>query len=121
MTGRIKVGIIGFGRMGEFYVEDMLGSGRWDIKFICDRSPVSRGLAAVACPSAVIISDEDIIFNDPEIQVVGLFALADSRKSQIDKAIASGKHQGQDDRFRRIVVQYRTRRRTSGMDSVIGY
>ena len=32
------------------------------------------------------------IFDDPEVQVVGLFALADSRKSQIERAFAAGKH-----------------------------
>lgn len=92
MTDKIKVGFIGFGRMGEFYLEDMLSGGRWDVRYICDRSSQARELARIACPSACIVSDEDVIFNDPEIQVVGLFALADSRKSQIDKAIASGKH-----------------------------
>lgn len=92
MKDRIKVGIIGFGRMGEFYVEDMLSSGRWDIRYICDRSPKSRELAGIACPAAQVVSDEDVIFNDPEIQAVGLFALADSRKTQIDKAIAARKH-----------------------------
>ena len=92
MDGKIKVGIIGFGRMGEFYLEDMVASGRWDVRYICDVSEYSRGLAAVACPSAKIVSDEDIIFNDSEIQAVALCALADSRKSQIDKAVAAGKH-----------------------------
>lgn len=43
-------------------------------------------------PRSKVISDEQIIFNDPEIQAVGLFALADSRPEQIQKAIASGKH-----------------------------
>ena len=88
----LTVGIIGFGRMGEFYLEDMLASGRWNVKYICDTSSTARKYAAAACPSAMIIEDEDIIFNDPEVQVVALVALADSRKSQIDKAIAAGKH-----------------------------
>lgn len=92
MVKKIKAGIIGFGRMGEFYLEDMLSSGRWDVKYICDISENSRYYAGRACPTAQIVSDEDIIFTDPEIEVVVLVALADSRKSQIDKAIASGKH-----------------------------
>ena len=92
MGHKIKAAIIGFGRMGEFYLEDLMSTGRWDIVYICDISEASRQLAKIACPSAEIISDEDIIFNDPEIQVVVLCALADSRKSQIDKAVRSGKH-----------------------------
>lgn len=92
MGHKIKTAIIGFGRMGEFYLEDLMSTGRWEIVYICDVSESSRQLAKIACPSAEIISDEDIIFNDPEIQSVVLCALADSRKSQIDKAIRSGKH-----------------------------
>ena len=36
--------------------------------------------------------DERIVFADKDVQVVGLFALADSRKRQIEQAIQSGKH-----------------------------
>lgn len=88
----IKVGLIGFGRMGGFYLEEMQKSGNWDIVYICDVSPASRELAQRLSPRSKVISDEQIIFNDPEIQAVGLFALADSRPEQIQKAIASGKH-----------------------------
>ena len=31
---KIKVGIIGFGRMGRFYWEAMRKSGRWEIAYI---------------------------------------------------------------------------------------
>lgn len=88
----IKAAIIGFGRMGEFYLEDMTASGAWEIKYICDVSENARLLAGVACPTARIIDNEDIVFNDPEVEVVVLTALADSRKRQIDKAVATGKH-----------------------------
>jgi len=82
----IKVGLIGFGRMGGFYLEEMQKSGNWDIVYICDVSPASRELAQRLSPRSKVISDEQIIFNDPEIQAVGLFALADSRPEQIQKA-----------------------------------
>lgn len=36
---KIKVGIIGFGRMGRFYWDAMRKSGRWDIAYICDTNP----------------------------------------------------------------------------------
>lgn len=89
---RIKVGIIGFGRMGGFFLEELQKSGLWEVVYICDISPVSRKLAKDLAPDSKIISDEQKIFNDPEIEVVGLFALADSRKEQIEKALAGGKH-----------------------------
>ncbi len=33
---KIKVGLIGFGRMGQFYLKEMQKSGQWDIVYICD-------------------------------------------------------------------------------------
>ncbi|WP_295936113.1 Gfo/Idh/MocA family oxidoreductase [uncultured Alistipes sp.] len=88
----IKVGLIGFGRMGGFYLEEMQKSGKWDVAYICDVSAESRELARKLSPKSKIISNEQEIFDDPEVQVVGLFALADSRLEQIRKAIESGKH-----------------------------
>ena len=88
----IKVGIIGFGRMGRFYLKEMLKSPKWEVVYICDVYEGSRELARKLAPNAKVISDEDIIFNDPEIQVVTLTALADSRLQHVTKAIAHGKH-----------------------------
>lgn len=89
---KINVGIIGFGRMGEKYLKTMLESGRWNISYICDTSPIARDLASEIVPEANIIDDEDMIFRDSEVEAVVLSALADSRKGQIGKAVKYGKH-----------------------------
>ena len=89
---KIKVGLIGFGRMGQMYWEEMQKSGRWDIAYICDTDPASRELARNLSPSSRIISDEQEIFDDQSVEAVGLFALANSRKEQIEKAVRSNKH-----------------------------
>jgi len=89
---KITAGLIGYGRMGGFFTTELLKSNDWSLKYICDTSSVSRDLAAQAAPDALIIEDEDIIFNDPEVDVVVLTALADSRNIQIEKAIKAGKH-----------------------------
>ena len=89
---KIKVGLIGFGRMGRFYLEEMQKSGRWEIAYICDVRADSRELAKVLSPESKVVADEQVIFDDESVQVVGLFALADSRKKQIERAIRSGKH-----------------------------
>lgn len=47
---KIKVGLIGFGRMGQMYWEEMQKSGRWDIAYICDTDPASRELAKKPFP-----------------------------------------------------------------------
>lgn len=88
----IKIGLIGFGRMGGFYLEQLQKSEKWKVAYICDTSAESREYARKKAPEAKIVSDEQEIFDDPEVQVVGLFALADSRRSQIEKAFAAGKH-----------------------------
>jgi len=92
MAQTIKVGIIGFGRMGRFYVEEMQKSNRWNIVYVCDNNSESREAAKKILPRTKVVAEEQIIFEDPEVQVVGLFALANSRKSQIEKAIKFKKH-----------------------------
>ncbi|MCC8187526.1 MAG: Gfo/Idh/MocA family oxidoreductase [Bacteroides sp.] len=88
----IKVGLIGFGRMGRFYLREMQKSGRWEIVSICDTHPGVRKLARRLCPGAKVVADEQEIFDDKTVEVVGLFALANSRREQILKAFYSGKH-----------------------------
>jgi len=92
MNTKIKVGLIGCGRMGRFYIKEMQKSGRWDIAYICDLSPRSCKLASEISPGSKVIENEQEIYDDPTVQVVGLFALANSRKEQIDKAFRYGKH-----------------------------
>lgn len=92
MNSLIKVGLIGCGRMGRFYLDEMQKSGRWDIAYICDTNPESREQAKKLSPNSKITDNEQEIYDDKEVQVVGLFTLANSRKEQIEKAIRSGKH-----------------------------
>ena len=42
---KTKVGLIGFGRMGRFYLKEMQKSGRWEVAYICDITPDCRELA----------------------------------------------------------------------------
>lgn len=88
----IKVGIIGLGRMGGFYLNEFLKSDRWEVAKICETDTTRHENISKRVPDAAIVSDEDEIFNDPSIQVVVLAALADTRLRQIEKAVATGKH-----------------------------
>ncbi|KAA6340108.1 Inositol 2-dehydrogenase [termite gut metagenome] len=92
MSSSIKIGIIGFGNMGGFFLEEMQKSGRWDITYICDTHPKSRELAKKLSPGSKVVENEQEIFDDETVQVVCLCALADSRKEQIEKAVHAGKH-----------------------------
>lgn len=88
----IKVGIIGLGRMGGFYLNEFQKNKRWQVKTICEINTATHASIAERAPGVEIVTDEDAIFNDPEIQVVVLAALADTRGQQIEKATATGKH-----------------------------
>lgn len=89
---KIKVGLIGFGRMGRFYLQELKKNERYEVTYICDLDEASRELAEKLSPESKIIEEEDKIYNDPEVQVVALCALANSRKAQIERAVKSGKH-----------------------------
>ena len=55
---KIKVGIIGFGRMGRFYWEAMRKSGRWEIAYICDTDPTTRELAKKISPESLVVEND---------------------------------------------------------------
>jgi len=89
---KISCALIGFGRMGGFFLKEILASGDWSLKYISDINEDSRLLAASESPASIITDDPDVIFNDQEVKVVFLTALADSRPEFIRKAVAAGKH-----------------------------
>jgi predicted dehydrogenase len=92
MSRRIRVGVIGFGRMGRGFVSVMQQSPYWEIVAICDAQPGTRALAARTVPTARITADPEEIFKDQTIEAVGLYTLADARPAQIKRALATRKH-----------------------------
>ncbi len=92
MRKKLRVGVIGYGRMGRGFVAAMQQSEYWEIAVICDVNPASCELAAKTVPGARITRDADTVFDDPSIDAVGLFTLADARPAQILKALAAHKH-----------------------------
>jgi len=85
---RIKAGIIGFGRMGEMYLKQMLKSSQWEICAICDIDPNALAIAAnLAPPDTILTTDEQVLFDNPQIRVLVLSTLADSRKRHLFKAV----------------------------------
>lgn len=92
MSKRVRVGVIGFGRMGRGFVSVMQENPLWEIVAICDAHAPTRDLAARTVPTARITADPDDIFKDKRIDCVGLFTLADARPVHIRKALAAKKH-----------------------------
>lgn len=89
---RIKIGIIGFGRMGRKFLNELQQSPLWEVMYICDKNEACRELASKILPGAIITDDEDNVFSDPAVDVVGLFALSDTRYGQIIKGMNARKH-----------------------------
>ena len=87
LCNKIKAGIIGFGRMGEMYLKQMMLDERWDIAYICDIDSEALSIAGQLAPDTTrLVSDNQILFEDPDIRVVVLATLADSRKEHLLKA-----------------------------------
>ncbi len=88
----ISSALIGYGRMGGFFLKELLSSDRWSVKYIFDTNEESRRLAVAEAPEVKVIDDAEVIFDDPEVEVVILTALADSRPDYIRRCVQAGKH-----------------------------
>ncbi|MGN0068136.1 MAG: Gfo/Idh/MocA family protein [Prevotella sp.] len=89
---RIRVGLIGFGRMGRFWLAEFQKNAKYEVAYICDLDESCRTLARERAPQAVVTDAEDMIFHDDSVQLVALCANANSRKGQIVKAMEHGKY-----------------------------
>ena len=78
--------------MGRFYREAILSDPVWRLKYICDIDPAAFGDEIGSTPGTSFTTDENVAFSDPEVDVVILAALADTRVERIRRAVASGKH-----------------------------
>jgi predicted dehydrogenase len=92
MKKKIRIGVIGFGRMGRGFVSVMQMDDRYEIVRICDAHKSTRELAARTVPGVIVTENPHDIFNDTSIDAVGLFTLADARPEQITLALKHGKH-----------------------------
>ncbi|MBO4612870.1 MAG: Gfo/Idh/MocA family oxidoreductase [Bacteroidaceae bacterium] len=89
---KIPVGIIGFGRMGRYYLKEFQQNQAYEVAYICDLDAESREVARKQAPQAQVVAEDQPIFDDKSIQVVVLCTTADARLEQIRKAVATGKH-----------------------------
>lgn len=78
--------------MGRFHLAQLQKNPKWEVAYVCDTDPDCRAAARKLAPGAFVGSDESVIFSDPTVSAVGLYALADSRLDQIRKAFEAGKH-----------------------------
>jgi myo-inositol 2-dehydrogenase/D-chiro-inositol 1-dehydrogenase len=92
MSRKLRIGIIGFGRMGRGFVSVMQQSDRWEIASICDTDPHTRELAGRTVPTAKIVTTAEQVFATKSLDAVGLFTLADARPAMIRQALKQKLH-----------------------------
>lgn len=90
---KYNIAIIGFGRMGELYLQELLAEPFWHVAYICDIDQGALDVARQLAPSTTkTTTDAHVIFTDPSVDVVVLTTLANARKEHFQQAIAYGKH-----------------------------
>lgn len=92
MPKKLRMGILGYGRMGREFAVAMQENDLWEVAAVYDIRSQTRRLASQQIPKATICHDPDALFGDPSIDAVGLFTLADARPQQIRQALANRKH-----------------------------
>lgn len=89
---KLQVAIIGFGRMGRFYLQEFQKNPKYAVSYICDVSPVCRAEARRLAPESKVVADTDDIFADSAVRVVVLCAVAADRRARIEQSLCAGKH-----------------------------
>lgn len=92
MSKKIRIGVVGFGRMGRGFVSAMQQDDRYEIVWICDSHPATRELAGRTVPTARLTDDYHDLIADDSLHAVGLFTLADARPEQIRAALKANLH-----------------------------
>ena len=76
---KLRIGLIGFGRMGGKFLATLRNCRQWDVAYVCDIDPYSRTLAKQQVPEAKVVASDDEIFNDASVDAVVFTTLADQR------------------------------------------
>lgn len=92
MSTPYGIGMIGLGHMGRRYFEVLQASPRWRVAWVCDRDPERLEWARQQAPDLQVSADATGMFDDPSVDVVGIFTLADARPALLRQTLAAGKH-----------------------------
>ena len=89
---RYRIGIIGLGNMGSKYLKTLSASDRWDVVSVCDLNEDRLDWAAELIPGVETTRETRDITSNAEIDVVGIFTLADIRPQLLNESLKQGKH-----------------------------
>ena len=84
--------MIGLGNMGSRYLETLASSDRWEVVAVCDLSEARLGWARKLIPGVETTREADDITGHAEIDVIGIFTLADIRPRILEESLKREKH-----------------------------
>lgn len=78
--------------MGSGWLRALAASERWDVVSVCDLRQERLDWAGTVLPRVATTREATDIVNRPDLDVVGIFTLADSRPRLIELSLERGKH-----------------------------
>ena len=92
MTEKMIVGVIGAGRIGKLHVENMLRMDNVEVKTVFD--PFAENARPWAEKNGIknLVTDPNLVFSDPEINVVFICSPTDTHVNMINLAAEAGKN-----------------------------
>ncbi|KAK9459574.1 uncharacterized protein V1516DRAFT_680273 [Lipomyces oligophaga] len=92
MAQKLRIGVVGAGRMGRIHIENLLTISRVEVAAICTVLPHEIEWAKKTVPNAVVTPDYDEFIVSDLIDAVLLVTPTGFHKEQVLKAIHAGKH-----------------------------
>jgi myo-inositol 2-dehydrogenase/D-chiro-inositol 1-dehydrogenase len=92
MSKPYRIGIIGLGHMGKRYFDVLRASARWQLVWVCDRNLDRLRYAEDHAPGVRVTTSAQDLFDDPSLDAIGIFTLADARPRLLRQALEAGKH-----------------------------
>ena len=91
-TPPVRIALIGLGGIGIQHAQALVRCPQIDVVRLCDRLPGKLAQGIDLFPAAMPCSNVDEVWNDPRVQAVGIFTLADARPALIRAALKRGLH-----------------------------
>jgi len=87
-----RVGVIGLGNMGARYLEALHANPNYRVIWVCDRNPNRLAWASKFIHDVVAGEDADQLVGEVEVDILGVFTLADVRPHFIRAALRRRQH-----------------------------
>jgi len=87
-----RLGVIGLGNMGARYLEALHANPNYMVSWVCDRNPSRLAWASELIYEVIVGEDADQLIGEVEVDILGVFTLADVRPHFIRAALSRRQH-----------------------------